>query len=192
MKIAAVVLALTMGATVAHATTIDVKFSGTVDDGTYANAPMNTSFVPGDPISGSFVFNTSTLMFTSFQIGGYTAPGATTIYSPPLSATSFAYLGVEATNTSGQPTAELQLDFYYEAALPSTVNIAQFIQDPGDYSTDLTGGSPSQFNVFLTNSDGSVTTVGGLLTSYSVPEPGAMLLIAPALLGLAFVRRRFI
>ena len=193
MKLAAAVIALGLAAaSSAHANTIPVAFSGTVDDGTYANAPSNTSFTPGQTISGAFAFDTTTDTFTSFEIGGYTAPGAPTIFSPPLAATGLGYFGVEATNpATGSPTAELVLDFYYEGALPSTTDIASYILNPGAYSTDLAGGSPSQFNVFLTNADGTTTTVGGLLTSYAAPEPGAMMLIAPALAGLAFARRRF-
>ena len=187
----ALLVALALTASVAHAATIPVAFSGTVDDGTYANPPIKTPFTPGEPISGSFVFNTTTDTFNSFEIGGYTAPaGAVTSFSPPLAATGFAFLSDELVSaTTGEPAAEFSIDFYYEAALPSTTNIVSFIENPGAFSTDL-AGTPSTFSVFLDNPDGSTTTVSGLLTSYQVPEPGAMMLLAPALAGLVFAHRR--
>ena len=191
MKPAIAFISVALAASAAHAATIPVSFNGTVDDGSYANPPVNTTFRPGQPISGSFVFNTVTDTFTSFRIGGYVAPAAAvTMFSPPLAATGSAFLTDEATSVAtGRPTAEFSIDFYYEVALPSTTNIVSFIENPGAFSTDL-AGQPSTFSVFLANADGSDTTVSGLLTSYVVPEPGAMMLMAPALAGLAFARRR--
>ena len=168
-------------------------FGGIVDDGTYTNSgPENTSYVPGQPISGSFMFDATTDTFTSFNIGGYTAPaGYTSIYSPPLAATSFAYFGVQNPVPDAGPSADLQLDFYYESPpFSSTTNIASFIGNPGAYSQDLSGGSPSFFSVYLTNPDGSVTQVDALLTSFAAPEPESLLIIVPALAGLGLIRRR--
>jgi hypothetical protein len=191
MKIVPLALGLVLAAPFAHAGTISVAFSGTVDDGTYANAPVNTPFTPGEAIAGSFVFNTTTDAFNSFQIGGYTAPaGSVTSFTPPLAATGFAFLADELVNAAtGEPTGELSIDFFYEGALANTTNIASFINNPGAFSTDLSG-EPSTFSVFLDNPNGSVTTVSGLLTSYAVPEPGAIMLLASAVASLAFTRRR--
>ena len=168
-------------------------FGGVVDDGTYTDSPpVNTSFVPGQSISGQFVFDATTDMFTSFSIGGYTAqPGFTSIYSPPLVSTGYAYLGVQNPVLNSAPSNSLQINFYYETVPgPSTVNIASFIAHPGAFSEDLAGGSPSYFAAYVTNPNGSITQVDGLLTSYVVPEPASLLLALPALAGLALRRRR--
>jgi hypothetical protein len=174
---------------------INVSFGGIVDDGTYTDSgPVNTSFTPGDPISGSFAFDTVTDTFASFQIGGYQAqPGYTSIYSPSLASTAYAYLGVQNQVLNAAPSNSLQINFYYETIPgPSTVNIAAFIADPGTFSQDLSSGSPSYFAAFITNPDSSITQVDGLLTSYSavVPEPASLLIVLPALAGVGFMRRR--
>ena len=189
--LAAAVAMLGLGlAASAHAAAIYGNFSGIVDDGTYTSSPpVNTSFTPGQSISGSFVFDNSSDAFTSFEIGGYSTPGAPTIFSPPLAATGFAFVGEKAVDVTGAVTSLLQINFYYENMLPSTVDIAAFIQDPGAYSQDLTGGSPSYFSVFLANG-GSPIQVDGLLTSYATPEPAAVLLMLPALAGFGLARRR--
>lgn len=168
-------------------------FGGIVDDGTYTNSgPENTSYVPGQAISGGFLFDATTDTFTSFNIGGYTAPaGHTSIYSPPLTSTAFAFFGVQNPIPDSGPSADLEIDFYYESApFPSTTNIASFIRNPGDFSQDLSGGSPSFFSVYLTNPDGTVTQVDGLLTSYAAPEPASLMVILPAIAGLGLSRRR--
>lgn len=168
-------------------------FGGIVDDGSNTGvAPQNTTFVPGDPITGNFTFDATTDTFTSFQIGGYSAaPGYTSTLSPPLAATSYAYIGVENPVANAGPSDLLQINFYYETTPgPSTVDIAAFIANPGPFSQDLSGGSPSFFSAFLTNPDGSITQVGALLTSFAVPEPADLLVMLPALAGLGLVRRR--
>jgi hypothetical protein len=139
-------------------------FSGTVDDGTYTDSgPQNTSFEAGQPIGGSFLWDATTAAFETFSIGGYTAaPGFTTVHSPALSATPYAYIGVENPVASAAPSDLLQINFYYETtAGASTANITSFILNPGTFSQDLTGGSPSYFAAYLTNPDGSVTQVDG-------------------------------
>ncbi len=195
MKIA-VVAAVVVSAfvTAAHADVlIPVSFGGIVDDGTYTNSgPEDTSYVPGEPISGGFVFDATTSTFVSFTIGGYSAAtGYTSVYSPPLTSTAFAFLGVQNTVPNSAPSDELQINFYYETPpFPSTTNIAAFIEDPGAYSQDLTFFSPSFFSVYLTNPDGSTTQVDGLLTSFAVPEPASLLVTLSALAGLGLIRRR--
>jgi hypothetical protein len=169
------------------------SFGGIVDDGTYTNSgPVNTSFVPGEPISGNFDFDATTDTFNSFSIGGYTAaPGYTTIYSPPLTATAFAFFGVQNPVPNAAPSDDLEIDFYYEnSPFPSTVNIAAFIENPGPYSQDLSGGSPSFFSAYLTNPGGSITQVDGLLTSFAVPEPTSLVITLSALTALGLIRRR--
>ena len=168
-------------------------FSGVVDDGTYTNSgPVNTTYVPGQPITGSFIFDGTTDTFTSFEIGGYTAsPGYTTIYSPPLSSTAYAYFGVQNTVLDSGPSSALQINFYYETPpFPSTTNITSFLLNPGNFSQDLSGGSPSFFAAYVTNQDGSVTQVDGLLTRYAAPEPASVLLVLMAFAGMGLIRGR--
>jgi hypothetical protein len=190
------VLAIALGAsTPAGADTmLTVAFGGTVDDGTYTDSgPVNTSYTPGQSITGSFQFDETTDTFTSFQIGGYTAkPGFTSIYSPPLASTGYAYAGVQNQVQNAGPSNSLQINFYYETPPgPSTVNIGAFLANPGAYSQDLSGGSPSYFAAYLTNADGSNTQVDGLLTSYQVvPLPASVALLLPGLLGLGLFGRR--
>jgi hypothetical protein len=191
---ASALLCVCATASVAHADVlIPGAVSGIVDDGTYTDSPpLNTSFLPGQTITGSFVWDATTDAFQTFTIGGYTAaPGYTTIYSQSLASTAFAYVGVQNPVANAGPSNALQIDFYYETAPgPSTADITSFIVNPGAYSQDLTGGSPSYFAVYLTNADGSVTQVDALLTFYAAPEPASLLLTLPALLSLAAVRRR--
>nr|WP_294551278.1 hypothetical protein [uncultured Rhodopila sp.] len=168
-------------------------FSGIVDDGSYTDSgPQNTGFEAGQSINGSFLWDATTAAFQTFSIGGYTAaPGFTTVYSPALSATPYAFIGVENPIANAAPSDLLQINFYYQTtAGASTADITSFIRNPGAYSQDLTGGSPSYFAAYLTNTDGSVTQVDGLLTFYEAPEPASLLLTLPALLGLGAVRRR--
>jgi MYXO-CTERM domain-containing protein len=197
MKMSLTAAALTIvcaGAPVARAdVVIPVDFAGIVDDGTYTDSgPVNTSFVAGQPIAGSFAFDATTSTFLSFQIGGYTAaPGYTSVFSPPLASTSLVYLGVQNQVPNAAPADRLQINLYYETAPgPSTVNIAGFIGNVGQFSQDLTSGSPSYFAAYLTNADGSVTQVDGLLTSFVAPEPASLLIALPALAGLGLIRRR--
>jgi hypothetical protein len=187
-------MAVCAGATAAHAdVVIPVHFGGVVDDGSYTDSgPVNTSFTAGQPITGSFVFDTTTSTFLSFQIGGYiAAPGYTTVFSPPLASTAFVYLGVQNQVPSAAPSDSLQINLYYETSPgPSTTDIAAFIRDVGKFSEDLASGSPSYFAAYLTNPDGSVTQVDGLLTRFAVPAPASLLIVLPALAGLGLVRRR--
>ncbi len=193
LAVTAIVITGAFGAPAHADVIIPGYFGGIVDDGTYTDSgPVNTPFVAGQPITGSFTFDATTDMFTSFQIGGYTAqPGYTSIYSPALSQTAYAYLGVQNPVANAAPSNSLQINFYYEN-LPgqSTANIANFILHPDGYSQDLLGGSPSFFAAYITNGDGSVTQVDGLLTSYAAPEPASLMLALSGLTGLGFVRRR--
>jgi hypothetical protein len=191
----AAMLSACAAACAAHADVmIPVAFSGIVDDGTYTDSgPQNTAFVAGEAISGSFLWDATTTAFATFSIGGYTAaPGFTTIYSPPLTATDYAYLGVENPVADAAPSDRLRINFYYEtAAGASTASITAFIETPGTFSQDLAGGSPCYFAVYLTNADGSITQVDGLLTSFQeVPEPTSLRLSLPALPGPGALRRR--
>jgi hypothetical protein len=174
-------------------TILSVNFGGTVDDGTYTDSgPINTPFVAGQSITGSFQFDETTGTFTQFQIGGYTVkPGYTSIYSPPLASTAYAYAGVQNQVLNSGPSNSLQINFYYETPPgPSTVNIGAFLANPGAFSQDTSGGSPSYFAAYLTNADGSNTQVDGLLTSYqAVPLPPGLPLLLSGVLGLGIAAR---
>ena len=67
---AAVIVLACAFATVANADVlIPGYFGGIVDDGTYTNSgPENTTFIAGEAISGSLVFDATTSAFTSFEI----------------------------------------------------------------------------------------------------------------------------
>lgn len=190
MKLAAAFLALGMSATAAHAAIITQTLYGTVDDGTYSGvAPTGTSYVPGNHVTLTYSFDTTTDMFTSFNIGGYSAPaGATTIYSPPLNATSYIYAGEKLIDGSGNLLALLQVNFYEVTPpypLPSSANIGAFLANPV-YSTDLSSGSPSYFSVLLQDANGNVTTSFGAV----LPEPMTITLLAAGVAGLRLARRR--
>jgi hypothetical protein len=180
--------------TAAHADVlVPAYFGGIVDDSSNTSSgPVNTSFTAGQPISGTFVFDATTDTFASFDIGGYSAPaGYTSVFSPPLAATAFAFLGVQTPVLNAGPSNELPINFFYETPPgPSTANILAFMLNPGPFSQDLAGGSPSFFSVFLTNPDGSQTQVDALLTSFVAPEPASLLIVLPALTGLGLIRRR--
>ncbi len=84
------IIALSASVAARADTILNVQFGGTVDDGTYTDSgPVNTSFVAGQAITGSFQFDENTNQFVAFQIGGYSVqPGYTSIYSPPLASTA--------------------------------------------------------------------------------------------------------
>jgi hypothetical protein len=153
---------------------------------------VNTSFVAGQAITGSFQFDENTNQFVAFQIGGYSVqPGYTSIYSPPLASTAYAFAGVQNQVPDSGPSNLLQINFYYEGALPSTLNIAQFLANPGAWSQDLSGGAPSYFAANLNIGQGDNVQVDGLLTSYEVvPLPATLSLLLPSLVGLGLFSRR--
>jgi hypothetical protein len=79
--VAALVVALSASIS-AHADSIvTVAFRGIVDDGTNTDSgPVNTPFVVGQSISGSFQLDVTSDRFLAFEIGGYTAqPGFTLV-----------------------------------------------------------------------------------------------------------------
>lgn len=186
--LAAAAIALAASAS-AHAAVGTLTFHGIVSDPNLSNVgapPANTTYQDGDTLSGSLTYDTVTGAVTSLNIGPYSSPaGATITASTADPATYQELIQYTARDTLGNVTEQLTLDLETAGSFDTT-NLAAFLATPQALDVDPNSISPSTIDVFVANASGGATTIDALL----VPEPAAALFLAPALAGLAFLRRR--
>lgn len=192
-------LLLTLAAPAARAVTITVSFAGTIDE---VGSEIASAFTAGDAFTGTLQIDASTADSSADPgIGAY--PGAVDdlafTFGTYLATTTFGQVNVTngsfdafvgtTFNASGDPVAGLQL-------VEATLNLVDL--DGSVFSSDAipTSLSLSDFGfarAFLWFEGGLTSRrVAGNVTSltFTVPEPGALTLLAVAALGAVLTPRR--
>src|SRR6266851_207111 len=190
LRIAAAVAAI-VTSICAHASFIDANFFGTV------SSQVNAGFGLNSPITGEFIYDTSSARFLSFTIGGQTiAPGfASTAAITPDLFTALYRAQISPVQQGGTVNSTFTLDLEaLNTPWPSN-NAVALLSNAGQLATNLDLLN-SSFGFFMGNADGTnIRSVTSALTRFQVsaaPEPGslALLLAGAAVLGVQQSRRR--
>lgn len=183
---------LVAGAAPARAALINASFAGTVA-GTIGTSPYSV----GNPIAGSFLYDTTAGSYRSFTIGIYSLPaGPFSSFVPaPFTLTYDAQFKATQTNTGNGASANrsLALDLTSDNGF-NTSNLLAFVSNPGAYVTDPNdpNGNSTFTYAALTSTGSTQTRVDANLTSFAatVPEPASLSLVLVGALGLLARRRR--
>jgi hypothetical protein len=180
----------------AHATIIDATFNGTVA------SQSGTTATVGQAITGEFIYDTLLSAYTKFTVGsasisaGYASRATLT----PDRFSALFQAQISPVSQGGTVNRTFTVDL--EGLSPWTAANAVAVLTSAQFATNLdTAGNPastfpSTFGYNLSNSDGSGTqrVTANLaairVATTNVPEPASLGLVAAALLGLRFGRRR--
>jgi hypothetical protein len=196
----AVAVAAVASSLSAQAAVLDVNFSGLVQSQT------GTAFAVNSPISGEFMYDTSTNWYTSFMIGGYSSP----INPDPELGKASGYESkayITPDQYSAQYTA--QLSPVSPVPLGGTINNTFWVDLEGmnqwptfDAVALLTNSSQlpsnldttlSNFGFYTANADGTnIQQLTASITRFAVPEPtsfGLLLVGAAAMFSQRLTRR---
>jgi hypothetical protein len=168
---------------------IDITVTGTVD------SQENSGSNLGDSITASLVYDATTGLYDSFTIAGYGLPAGGDAHFGASSYQMVYKDNLSAVADGGTQNVSLALALYPLLSFSAT--------DIADYGTDLALSAlyvdptdptnSSGFEYYADDIDGNnVVYVDALLTGYSavIPEPGSLLVVAPAFLLLAGRKRR--
>ena len=188
-------LLLALAAPAAQASTITISFSGTIDE---IGPDVASGFTSGDPFSGTIQFDDATPDTNASAILGD--------YGGAISSMSFDFGGYLATATVGQVSVRNDTNDSFNAvtfngngaqvAGLSLVSLSLSLVDSAGttFSSDAIPASLSLSDFFFAKGaiefeGGTSRRVRGSISSltYTVPEPGALALLAVA--GLLALRR---
>jgi len=161
----AVAVAAVASSLSAQAALLDVKFSGIVQ------SQGGTTFAVNDPISGGFFFDTQTLTYTSFKIGGYSV--ATGFESKadmtPDQYSSIYTAQLSPVSTGGTSNSSFVLNLEGINKWPTFDAVALLT----NYTMPSNLDKPnSSFGFYIANADGTnIQQLQAQLTAINVPEP---------------------
>ncbi len=196
MKFAALVTLALFAAVPAGATIIDTKFTGTVA------SQAGSAYTVGSPISGEFVYDTTSNAFVSFTVGGVAIPAG---YSSSASVSPGGFSAIYRAQISpvaqgGTLNRTFTLDLEALSSFPSGLSAAALLTSPGvlpgalDLASNPASQFPSTFSSLFANADGTntVRVLANLVSVNStvVPEPASLALAGSFLLAAGALRRR--
>jgi hypothetical protein len=192
----AVAVAAVASSLSAQAALLDVKFSGLVQ------SQEGTTFAVSSPISGEFMYDTSTNWYTSFMIGGYSSPinpdpllGLASGYESNASITPDQYSALYTAQLSpvsagGTSNSSFTLDLEGMNKWPTFDAVALLTDYTMPANLDITNSS---FGFYIANSDGTnIQKLTASITGFAVPEPasfGLFLVGAAAMFSQRLTRR---
>jgi len=175
----------------ARADVLDVKVTGIVD------AQIDSGLAVGDAVIGEFVFDTASLKFSSFTVGGRSvAPGFTSAADITPDLYSALYKAQVSPVQGGTQNSTFAVDLESLTGWPSNVATA-LLSNASQLATNL-DTTFSSFGYYVANADGTgvhrLDAVLGAIQVSVVPEPTSttLLLAGMATFGLrrAVQRRR--
>ena len=180
----ALVAAAAMIPVPAHAIPIDVKFMGTV------KSQIDSGLALNSPVTGEFIYDTVTLMYTVFTIGGRSVvPGSASSadVTPDLGSAIFQ-AQLSPVQQGGTINSTFLLDLEALTRWPSINAVALLANATLAANLDT---SNSSFGFFTANADGTAvhSLTASLNTIQVVPEPASLTLFLIGLAALGFGAR---
>lgn len=192
MKIATLAAATVLtivAAAPARAALINAAYTGAV------TSQLNSTFVVGSTVAGSFSYDTVLRDFPSFTIGGFTKPAGAvpTVTSDGFTALYRSQLSVLPLGSGINNTLAVELDGAFSTRDPVALllqpNLFAGLDNTSSINylrSDAAGTPANTVRLTATLTGLSVSTVPG---PANVPEPASIALFATALAGLTALRR---